>query len=98
MQINFSKKDYRFLPIFLFACILPYSFCFPVFSTGFENVCGKYLTDVLIVFSTTNLINLIKSNEHSEDSHIVLADFFFRKKSENARITTDVHSYILMHL
>ena len=45
---------------------------------------------------------LFKSNARSLDCHIGLADFFFaffsRKMTLNALITTDVHSYILMHL
>ena len=44
--------------------------------------------------------NVFKSNERSEDSFIGLADFlmfFFSGKSLKSLITTDVHSYILMH-
>ena len=45
-------------------------------------------------------IKFIKSDERSEDSYIGLGDFyfFFRKKSKKSLVTTDVHSYILMHL
>ena len=39
----------------------------------------------------------IQSNERSEDSFIDLADFF-QEKFLKSLITTDVHSYILMHL
>ena len=43
---------------------------------------------------------LFKSNERSENSYIVLADFFksFFQANLNALITTDMHSYLLIHL
>ena len=46
---------------------------------------------MLRVFKQT----IIKSNDRSEDSYIGLDEFFF---SGEFIITTDVHSYILMHL
>ena len=51
---------------------------------------------------TIFFISLVfKSNQRSEDSyfgHGHFFVFFFRKKSQNALITTDVLSYIIMHL
>ena len=44
------------------------------------------------------LLKTIKSNERSEDSYKGLADFFFQEQSYISLITTDVDSYILMHL
>ena len=40
------------------------------------------------------MLFLFKSYQHSEESYIGLAVFF----QEKSLITTDVHSYILMHL
>ena len=46
---------------------------------------------MLRVFKQT----IIKSNDRSEDSYIGLDELFF---SGEFIITTDVHSYMLMHL
>ena len=44
------------------------------------------------------LLKTIKSNERSEDSYKGLADMFFQEQSYISLVSTDVDSYILMHL
>ena len=57
---------------------------------------------ILIVVLLALSVFIFKINERSEDSYIGLADFFFQEKvlkcALKSLITTDGHSYILMHL
>ena len=67
---------------------------------GFCFKLSSYSENQNVNFCHLLIWKIIKSNERGRDSYIGFADFFlffFQEKSKSL-ITTDVHSYILMHL